>query len=299
MMDTTSWVDASDPVRVHGTYFKSKSIAGSCKMELCGHMGYKFSDFEWLQFVDNVPHKALLKAPPCENKTLMSNHDQNRIGMLTSNVRDFIKEERCINALSVLIKDSTITRIGLSSLVRTSPGKGYAYRFKNNVLERTSVNYVWAEKLAYIKDSSLLGVDHDGQEIHWKEWVKGDDNILDGPNGISVNRELITFPESDIYDVSSHEHLVTPFSVVHPWSDDKIDHNGDHGAIENLVVVGHSWGPIYTGAGGSILLIIVLWVLKRKIFGKSSPSSGKSGNGPLVQFTQVSPQVELFQDHFA
>lgn len=299
MLDTTSWLDASDPVRIHGTYFKSKAIAGICKMELCGHLGYKFSDMEWVQFVDNVPHRAMLKAPPCDNKTLMSNHDQNRLGMLTSNVRDFIKEERCINALSILIRDSTISRIGLSSLVRTSPGKGYAYRFKDGVLERTSVNYVWADRLTFSKDNSLLGVDHDGQEIHWKDWIVADDKVLDGPNGISVNNDLITFPESDIYDVSSHEHLVTPLTVVHPWSDDKIDHNGDHGAIENMVVVGRSWTPVYTGAGATLLGFILLWIVKRRLLSKTQGNSSSGNNGPLVQFTKVSPHVELFQDHFA
>lgn len=232
---TDSWLDKDDKNLLHGSLFPPKDLKTACKMEFCGVKGYKFTDLEWLYFDDINYIQRLNYAVDCVNKTLKTNHDLYHDRILTEELRDSVREERCIQTLINLSSDRELSRFGLASLVRTTPGAGWAYRMKGKVLQRAYVLYQLAFALTDTLDADVIAYTSSGVPLFWRDWTKSDiPDTLDGPNGITYTQGKVQLPENLYMKISDNEHLINPIEVKHPWEVDKA-FNGDHMDLDDVV----------------------------------------------------------------
>lgn len=301
LTSTDAWLDKDNQDLIHGSLFPPKSLKTACKMDFCGYRGYKFADLEWLYFDDLSYVRRLSSVVDCANKTLKTNHDLYHDRILTEELRDSVREERCIQTLIGLSNDKEVSRFGLASMVRTTPGPGWAYRLKGKILQRAYVRYQLAFAPSDNIELGVIAYTSSGVALFWSEWTRSEiTDTLDGPNGITYSNGKIQFPENLYMKISDNEHLINPIEIRHPWADEKA-FNGDHGDLGDLIThLGVNWiDYLYLIPGLIISLLLWKFITCLKLKCLCSSKSARPQQGIALGFLNQGKSLEDTNRYFA
>nr|UUG74019.1 MAG: glycoprotein [Culex pseudovishnui rhabdo-like virus] len=253
-----------------------------CIMDFCGHKGLRFSSGDWVALSrDDIPKEDWVgeyfyHLRDCAPNTVVNVVDSSQdFNYISETLLDEFINEQCELTISKIKEGELVSRIELQTLSPRTPGFHPIYRYKPGTFQMSMTHYSWTlirstDVFPYIELSS-----HSNESIRYNYWTTDNrTGIIDGPNGLYIlNKNLIyglreeqTFKRilskssKQKFPLFNHKQSREPNFV-------KLLSYSSYSFSDDATLAEVLWHPIWTGmivtgAGGLLVLVVIVY-LKR------------------------------------